>query len=328
MGQQVFVCLLAVLAAQACFAQGDEWRRAMTEAVAAENVGDYSKAAAAYREATAVAEALDRDNPRRAICWNGLATAYSWLGKFVDAESAYRRALVEAERSAGKGSQNYAFVLANLGSLFVETARFTAGEKLLRQSLAMQMSAPQPDEVHIALAQNALAEILSNTGKYREAERWLLPALAVLEKNKNETTELALAHNNLGVVRFFQKRYAEAEPLVLQALAALEQRVGPEHPLLAEILNNLASIAARTGRPEEAQQRLSRALDIAEHRLGADHPLYGALLENYAKSLRQTGDKAKAKTLLARSRQILSDSRRRNGFGSVVDVSALRQGVR
>ena len=101
--------------------------------------------------------------------------------------------------------------------------------------------------------------------------------------------------------------------------------MGPDHPMLVRILNNLASLENRTGHREEAGQRLRRALDIAERRLGPEHPSYAALLANYAAFLRQGGDKSRAKELAAQSTEILKDSSRRNGLGAVVDISSLRR---
>ena len=112
--------------------------------------------------------------------------------------------------------------------------------------------------------------------------------------------------------------------LLHRALAMMEENTGPDHPMLARTLNNLASLEARTGHREEAGKSLRRALDIAERRLGPEHPVYAAILGNYAAFLRQGGEKSQAKVLEARSSQILKDSSRRNGIGTVIDIHSLR----
>ena len=324
MRQQALVSLVAALTALPAYAQTDEWRLRMDEGAVADNAGDYLRAAAAYRDATAIAERLDRTDRRRAVTWNSMGSVYAWLGRFVDAETAYRRALGAAEQAEGKSSPSYAWVLSNLGTLYVDTGQVARGEKLLRQSLAIQSASDKADEVRIAIVQNALAQVLATGGKYRDAERLLLSSLTVLENHASQRTEAALARNNLGVVRYYQKSYVDAERHLVQALAVLEQELGPDHPMLVRVLNNLAALAGRTRRFEEAGQRLSRAIDIVERRLGPDHPMCGSLLSNYAACLRQSGDKSRAKTLQARANQILSDSSRRNGTGAVIDISALQ----
>jgi tetratricopeptide (TPR) repeat protein len=325
MRQHVLAVAIAILTSVAGFPQTDDWRPRMNEGAAAEAVGDYASAASSYRLATEVAEQFDHHDRRRTVAWNAMATMYDAMGRFAEAEAAYRRALKEAAESTGKAGPDYALVLANLGCWYEETGQRAAGEKLLREALAIYYAADPPDELRTAVAQNALAEALCTARKYKEAGPLLTRALAVLEKSPRAWSETALAKNNLGVVRFLEGNYEEARRLLLQAVAMIEQRRGPDHPTLARILNNLASLENRTGHREEAGERLRRALDIAERRLGREHPSYAALLANYAAFLRQGGDKSRAKELEAQSTQILKDNSRRNGLGAVIDVSSLRR---
>jgi len=245
------------------------------------------------------------------------------LGSFADAEADYRRALKSAADSTGKSGGEYALVLGNLGSVLVETGQTKAGEKLLRAALAIHSAADPPDELRVAIAQNGLAEALSMTGKFQEAERLLTAAIDVLSRHPVASGEFSMALNNLGVARFHLGRPEEARQLLHQAAARMEQ-LAPDHPLLARTLNNLATVAARTGRRDEAGEFFRRAVDVAEKRLGTDHPAYAALLANYAAFLRMDGDKSQAKVLEAKSSQILKDSNRRNGIGAVIDVNSLK----
>ena len=324
MREHVLACAVAFLTAVAGFPQTDEWRARMDEGAVAEITGDYAKAAASYDAATEIAERFDRHDTRRAVAWNALATMHDAVGRFAESEAAYRRALKAAAESTGKSGPEYGLVLGNLGSVYMETGQAAAGEKMLRQALAIHSAADPPDQLRIAIAQNGLAEALSLQHKYQESERLLTKALAVLEKNPVAWGETAIATNNLGVARFYLGNREEAGLLLLQALAKLEQHLGPDHPMLARTLNNLATLESRSGHREEAGERMRRALDIAERRLGPDHPVYAGLLSNYAEILRRGGEKSRAKELQARSNQILKDVSRRNGIGSVVDVSSLR----
>jgi len=321
----VYGTALAVLTAVAGFPQADDWRARMNEGAAAETVGDYPRAASSYRVAADVAERFDRGDKRRAVAWNALAMMYDALGRFADAAAGYRRALKEVAESTGKAGPDYALLLANLGSTYVETGQVAAGEKLLREALAIFSGADPPDALRIAAAQSGLAEVLCVTRKYKEAGPLLYSALAVLEKHPSAWVETALAKNNLGAVRFFEGNREEARRLFLQALATMEEGAGPDHPMLARVLNNLASLENNIGNREEAGERLRRALDIAEKRLGPEHPAYGALLANYAAFLRQGGNKTQAKVLEAQSTRILKDNGRRNGLGAVIDINSLRR---
>src|SRR4029453_730245 len=69
-----------------------------------------------------------------------------------------------------------------------------------------------------------------------------------------------------------QGRYAEAEPRYQRALAIREKALGPEHPDVAQSLNNLASLYQTQGRYTEAEPLYQRVLASRERVLGAEHP--------------------------------------------------------
>jgi len=323
MQKRILVAAIAALTSVAAFSQTDDWRPRMDEGTAAEAIGDYARAATAYRAATEVSERMEHGDRRRTIAWNALGTMYDALGRITEAGAAYRRALKEAEESTGKAGADYAQALANLGSSFVEAGQAAAGEKTMREALAIYRAADPPDEVRIAVMQNVLAEVLCGVRKCKGAGALLTSALPVLEKNPSVRGEAALAKNNLALVRFNEGNTEEARRLLLESLVTMET-YGHDHPMLARILGNLASLENRTGHREEAGRRLVRALDIAEKRLGTEHPTFAILLGYYAAFLRESGDKSRAKALEAQSTRILKDSNRRNGLGAIVDVRAMR----
>jgi len=70
------------------------------------------------------------------------------------------------------------------------------------------------------------------------------------------------AHRNLGMVLRSQGRYAEAEPLFRRSLALWEKSLGPNHPIDATGLENLAEIYIAHGKPNEAKRLLERAEQV------------------------------------------------------------------
>ncbi len=63
-----------------------------------------------------------------------------------------------------------------------------------------------------------------------------------------------------------QGRYAEAEPLYQRSLAIREKALGPEHPHVAESLENYAALLRQTARANEAEKLEARAKAIrAKH---------------------------------------------------------------
>ena len=67
--------------------------------------------------------------------------------------------------------------------------------------------------------------------------------------------------------------YAAARPLFERALAIREKALGPEHPLTATTLNNLAVLLQDQGDLAGARSLNERALAIREKALGPEHPI-------------------------------------------------------
>jgi tetratricopeptide (TPR) repeat protein len=59
-----------------------------------------------------------------------------------------------------------------------------------------------------------------------------------------------------------QGQYAQAEPLYKRSLAINEKALGPEHPKVATILENIAALFRKTGREKEAEALEKRAAAI------------------------------------------------------------------
>jgi hypothetical protein len=66
--------------------------------------------------------------------------------------------------------------------------------------------------------------------------------------------------------------YASAEELLREAAALQEQTLGPDHPDLANTLNNLGVVCEITDNPIDAEHYFRRACSIASATLAPDHP--------------------------------------------------------
>jgi CHAT domain-containing protein/Tfp pilus assembly protein PilF len=99
-------------------------------------------------------------------------------------------------------------------------------------------------------------------------------------------------------------RYAEAIPKAREALALREQALGPIHPDVATILNDLANLLSNAGDYAEARPLYERALRIREQALGPTHPDVARSLNDLAVQLNATGDYAGARPLLERAIKI------------------------
>ncbi|WP_157845221.1 tetratricopeptide repeat protein [Pseudofrankia saprophytica] len=98
-----------------------------------------------------------------------------------------------------------------------------------------------------------------------------------------------------------QAQPAEALPLFQRALAIGEAAYGPDHPVVATRLNNLASVLQDLGRVGEAVPLFQRALAIDEAVYGPDHPVVARALSYLALALRGLGRAGEAVPLFQRA---------------------------
>jgi len=68
--------------------------------------------------------------------------------------------------------------------------------------------------------------------------------------------------NNLAAVYHAQGRYAEAEPLYERSLLIAENALGPEHPYVAVVCENMAKLCKQIGKEDEAERLEARARSI------------------------------------------------------------------
>jgi tetratricopeptide (TPR) repeat protein len=93
----------------------------------------------------------------------------------------------------------------------------------------------------------------------------------------------------------------EAERLHRQGLAIFEAFYGPDHPIAASSLNNLAHIYSNTNRLDEAELLYCRALKIDEAFYGPNHPMVAQVLNDFADLLGKTNRHVEAERLHRRA---------------------------
>ena len=98
-----------------------------------------------------------------------------------------------------------------------------------------------------------------------------------------------------------QGKYKEAESLYKRALAASQKTLGPDHPNIAIILNDLAGLYRDQGKYTESVPLYQRALAIQEQVLGPEHPNTVQSLNNLAGLYRDQGNYEQALPLYQRA---------------------------
>jgi len=134
----------------------------------------------------------------------------------------------------------------------------------------------------------------------------------------SEVDELAKAQcmNDLGSVLQDRGQSAPAEELYRQALSIRERILDPNHPSIAESLNNIACVLDE----KDALPLLERAVAISEQSLGVGHSTTASYLCNLASTLDMLGHNTEAEKMFERA---LNESERRFGRESLAASEAL-----
>jgi tetratricopeptide (TPR) repeat protein len=88
-----------------------------------------------------------------------------------------------------------------------------------------------------------------------------------------------------------------------------EKAFGPDHPDVAQALNNLAALYARQGRNADAERLFKRSVVTFEKTLGPNHPDLADVLEILAGLYKDQGRYADAEQLSRRSMAIRGNTR-------------------
>ncbi|MEH2052397.1 MAG: tetratricopeptide repeat protein [Nostoc sp.] len=117
----------------------------------------------------------------------------------------------------------------------------------------------------------------------------------------------------MGNAKFYkgQGLYSQAAPWYQKCLEATKERLGEEHPSVAESLNDLAALYHFQGRYSEAEPLLIQALALWRKQIGDEHPSVAQSLNNLAHLYNSQGRYSEAEPLyiqaLALRRKLLPE---------------------
>jgi tetratricopeptide (TPR) repeat protein len=291
---------------QAIRAWGAKATDAYDVGLAALYEGNYARASAQ------IADSLQHREERLASDQKAVADAAFFLGLSLSEEGKYRDSANAYQRCLQLRPSDTT-TMSNLGASLMEAGEFGSADRLFRQALALDETAPGAGNPILAIDLNNLAALLLTEGNYAEAEPLFRRSLAIREKapGADSNPALATALNNLATIVLNKGDAAEAERLFRRSLATNEKALGPDHPRVADSLGNLAGILKNKGDYACAERLFRRALAIDEKALGPDHPDVAVMLNNLAGLLRDKGDVTAAAPLFRRALAIAEKS-----FGS------------
>jgi tetratricopeptide (TPR) repeat protein len=256
--------------------------------------GRYQAAFAAHDNALRLAESGRALDPILVATFlNDFGVLCKFMGRFRLAERMYRRALWLLARKNEDCKQSLATLYHNLGGLEHARGRYRAALRLARQGLALRKTARPRDTIALIDDQSALAAILTDLGRTREAAKIYRRVLhdyrrrattRFSSKYESKRYEIGSTMANLGALYAKMGRLAPAERSLRRGMSFLEKAVGKTHPRLAIPLNNLAVVCTRRGAFRESEALYRRVLRLLKMQSGRTYPSASVVRQNYRKS--------------------------------------------
>jgi serine/threonine protein kinase/Flp pilus assembly protein TadD len=238
--------------------------------------------------------------------YSDLGYCYRHMGRFKDAEAAFKKAwsvLPESQRDSDSAialGNNNATLMSVMGNL-------PESERLYRrviESLERRKMGEQQDGIIIA---SNLGLVLINEGKYQEALDVMEPKSAAAARifEPDHISALIFA-SNLATAHQRLKQYDQAESIMRSAIEAREKKVGPDDPELLTTRSNLYTVLMDQKKFEEAAKVISDVVERAKRVRGVHQEGTLVSMNNYAIVLDRLGRYPEAEAVM---REVVEYSR-------------------
>jgi tetratricopeptide (TPR) repeat protein len=189
-----------------------------------------------------------------------LATAYMEAGAYREMEAV----LEEAQRTAWQLTDDLsrAELLNSWSALHLKQGKLSAAESELQEARRIVMKLSQPGDLLPTVLHN-VAAIEMRTGRYDDALSDELTAIQRLEKilAPGHPT-LIRSWASLGSLQYMMGKPQEARVSMERALALAEKTYGPEHAVIADLLESEAVVLDKLKLNREARRARDRARQI------------------------------------------------------------------
>jgi tetratricopeptide (TPR) repeat protein len=269
--------------------------------------GRYGPALARAQAVLAAAEA-GKDQLLIAEAAALVGDAHIRMGDLAAAETPLRRALALREKALGPDDRLTLASVSDLSGWLVFQGRDAEAEPLLaRAADKLDAMARTPEEkADAAEARGGRAMALFNLGRWDEGEAQMKLALAALASPDIKPRDTLMAFQTVLSDAYFRwGRYDESAAIAEQALKLREEREGPEHPMIAGVLDSLAKTRLTQGDQATAERLYRRELAIAEKSYPDGGAMLAQAVQNLALFYSVTGRNDDALPLFERAGQIL-----------------------
>lgn len=231
---------------------------------------NYAQAAALGEQAEAFADkVLEKEAEKLASFYYNLGNFQAAASNALKAENAYKKCIEIRKKALGLTHPDYIKAVDKLANLYTATGKQGEADKLLAQLKKDQQTSSTNNsqgqnspEFAKTLTNQALGQI--REGKNKEAEKNLVQAIDIYQKNNTKTTDYATAADAYGIVLAQKGKTKEAIPFFEGAYEIRKAQLGESHVLSQETGYNLAVCYDETRQPAKALKMLESVIVAQE----------------------------------------------------------------
>jgi tetratricopeptide (TPR) repeat protein len=265
--------------------------------------GRGEEAVALYRS---LLQGLSADEQRSAgavTAQADLGAALHDLGRYAEAETAYRAQAEAAIAVYGADSPQHAMALNNLGTLAVDRGDPPAALPYFRESLRLRLRTQPERSVPMARMQGNLGDLLSRLGAHDEAQALLQASLRTrLDLLGPTHFETVVSRVFLGVLAVERGRADEARA---QLKAIADSGFVAERFDRMMVLRLQGRLALLEAQPEVAVQHFADARAFLAGEMGEQHPDVAKLDLWWSRALLAAGQREAARQRFAEAARVL-----------------------
>ncbi|MEM9453178.1 MAG: serine/threonine-protein kinase [Myxococcota bacterium] len=192
-----------------------------------------------------------------------------------------------------------------LGATYEYAGQHRQATVHFEQALTLFEARRGPDHPDNVFPMANMAWSLMNLGEFDRAEPLLHRAIDLVRRtNASDAYVLATLLSHLGSLHAERGQHQRALEVYREALGVAEPEFGTEHPLVGNLVLNMAGELGGLGQPEQERQTYERALGILERALGPEHDDVALALCNLAEVLVRQGQPTQALGLIERANAI------------------------
>jgi serine/threonine-protein kinase len=261
---------------------------------------------AALRAAAQTAQhAFARDPEIEAGVLNVVGMTYVEMGRYENAAPVLDRALALRRSALGNDHIAVAESLESKATLLRWQGQFAGAEGLYREALRIARRAGGQHRERTAQILQGLGLSFNQRGRDREALQIFDEALELTRSGPVSDRVRAEILSSAGVAHRRLEHYSQAEANYREALTIQQRLLGPDHPEVGTLLNNLGVLMNSSGRYAEGETYARQALMVREAALGPEHPYVANSMLNLAASLEGRGAMDAAAALYAPAARIV-----------------------